>query len=364
MEKRTALHKRDPKERADSYLNGNAELRRALGIPEDARLSAQPLGKGEHNENFVFSSPVTHRLYVLRINVLPQPFHKNQVRYEYDALRLLETSGCVPRAFYVDDSPDKPGHGALVIEYREGEMLDFDNLRDGDLRCAAQLMADIHSVPVPTAHPLHKPADPLRELYDECIGRYEFYLSSGFEQARITRWMERYIAAAQDALETTCPPEDCSHIINTETLASHFLIPADAAREAAHAPGPGRFCANPGSFVDWERPIVGEVAQDLAFFVAPTTTYWDSEFLFPRADIESFLNDYWRAVDARFDPGAFEERFWAYFKVSVLRSAMWCCKAIARYSAQSNGYKTEKTLGKLPIYLSDEFNERIFDECF
>ena len=353
-------------ERARTYVNENPDLKRSLGLDANVVLSLRSLGKGEHNENYVFSDPESGRSFVLRINVLPQPFHDNQVRYEYDALRLLEKSGRVPHVFYIDDSANKPENGALVISYCEGDVLDFDNLRPGDLRCAVQIMADIHSEQVQANCSLYRPVDPLRELYDECIGRYEYYLASGFEEPRITRWMERYIKATSPALDAPFYPDDCCHVINTETLSSHFLIPEQSAVKAASTSesGTGRYIENPGFFVDWERPIIGEVAQDLAFFVAPSTTYWDSEFMFPRKNIEAFLNDYWRAVDGRFTCEAFEDRFWAYFKLSVFRSAMWCCKAIARYSAMSDGYKTEKTLGKLPIYLSDEFNERIFEECF
>lgn len=353
-------------ERAAAYLRENNELRDALGIDAHASLDPKPLGRGEHNNNYVFQDPVSARKYVLRINVLSQPFHENQVCYEYDALRVLEPSGRVPRALYVDDSRKLLEHDVLVIGFCEGEMLDFDSLRPGDLQCAAQLMADIHAVRVPDACPLHKPQDPLRELFDECMGRFEFYLGSGFEEPRITCWMQRYIDAARPALETSCAREDTMHIINTETLASHFLIPRESAAEAARNAdsNAGRFSDSPGFFVDWERPIIGEPAQDLAFFVAPTTTYWDSEYMFPRQNIEAFLDDYWRAVDGRFSAGAFEERFWAYLKVSVLRSAMWCCKALARYGAGGSGPTTEKTKSKLPIYLSDEFNERVFEECF
>ena len=348
------------------YLRMNGELREALGIEDGAELSLKPLGAGEHNNNYVFENPSTGSKYVLRVNVLPQPFHENQVRYEFDALRALEQSGRVPRAFYVDDSATKLGYGVLVIGFCEGEMLDFDALRPGDLYCAAQLMADIHAAPVPDDCPVHKPHDPLRELFDECVGRFEYYLHSGFEQLRITRWMQRYLAASKSALEVACHKADVSHIINTETLASHFLIPKASAEAAARGAerGVGRYCDEPGTFVDWERPIVGEVAQDLAFFLAPSTTYWDSEFMFPRKNIEAFLEDYWRAVDGRFEMGAFEERFWAYLKVSVLRSATWCCKALARYGKGGSGPTTEKTKMKLPIYLSEEFNERLFEECF
>lgn len=353
-------------ETAAAYLRTNIELRAALGIDENALLEPKPLGRGEHNNNYVFGDPSTGRKYVLRVNVLSQPFHENQVRYEYDALRSLEQSGRTPKALYVDDSKRLLDYGALVISFCEGEMLDFDSLRPGDLQCAAQLMADIHAVRVSDACPLHRPQDPLRELFDECLGRFEYYLSSGFEEQRITRWMQRYIDAARPALEVPCAREDTLHIINTETLASHFLILKASAQEATRNAdkGTGRFCDSPGFFVDWERPIIGEPAQDLAFFVAPTTTYWDSEFMFPRQNIEAFLDDYWRAVDGRFATGAFEERFWAYLKVSVLRSAMWCCKALARYGAGGSGPTTQKTKSKLPIFLSDEFNERIFEECF
>ena len=353
-------------ETAIAYLRVNHELRDALGIDADAPLEARPLGRGEHNNNYVFNDPASGRKFVLRINVLSQPFHQNQVRYEYDALHVLEQSGRTPKALYIDESKQLIGHGVLVISFCEGEMLDFDLLRPGDLNCAAQLMADIHAVPVSSACPLHRPEDPLHELFDECMGRFEYYLKSGFEEPRITRWMQRYIDAARPALDVPCAHEDAMHVINTETLASHFLIPQASAQDAARneSSDAGRFCDNPGFFVDWERPIIGEPAQDLAFFVAPTTTYWDSEFMFPRQNIEAFLDDYWRAVNGRFSMGAFEERFWAYLKVSVLRSAMWCCKALARYGAGGTGPTTEKTKSKLPIYLSDEFNERIFEECF
>ena len=353
-------------ERANRYLRENDGLRDALGIAEEAELVARSLGSGEHNENYLFTEPDTQRAFVLRVNVLPQPFHENQIAYEFAALQELESSGCTPRPLYLDDTGEFFEYGALVESFCEGDQLDFDNLRAGDLRCAAQLMANLHAIEPSPSCPLHRPADPLQELHEECLGRFEYYLHSGYENKRVTRWMERYIDAVQPALKTTCVPGDLPHIINTETLASHFLIPSSAAEEAAKAKahGSGPFCVHPGFFVDWERPIIGEVAQDLAFFVSPATTFWDSEYLFPREDIEGFLADYWRAVDGRFDTGNFEERFWAYFKMSLFRSAMWCCKAIARYAKAGQGYTTEKTQGKLPIYLSDEFNEMLLETYF
>ena len=68
-------------ERAAAYVRANSELRDALGIDADAPLDPVPLGRGEHNNNYVFGDPASGRRFVLRINVLSQPFHQNQVRY-------------------------------------------------------------------------------------------------------------------------------------------------------------------------------------------------------------------------------------------------------------------------------------------
>lgn len=351
---------------AAAYLSGSTALRERLSIPADANLVPHLLGMGEHNVNFTFEAP-EDRKFVLRINVASQPFHTNQILYEYRALQAVEPSGCTPTPLFIDYSQNTPEKGILVETFCEGRQLDFDALRPGDLDCAIQIMADVHAVMPESDCPMFRPEDPLTEMFDECIQRFRSYLASGFEDPRITKWTQTFIDATQRMLETVAPPQDCNHIVNTETLPSHFLIPEGAAKNAAQrAKGDveGRLCDDPGYFVDWERSILGEVAQDVAYFVSPTTTYWDSSFLFPSCDIPSVLEKYWQAVDGRFEPGNFEERFAAWRMMTALKSTTWCIQAIPRYSQQGDGHTTEKTAGKLPVYLSDEFMERIASECF
>lgn len=356
-------------ERARQYLQKNMELRQALRISEGAQLEPQFLGEGEHNQNFWFANPETGEKFVLRINVLSQPFHKDQISYEFAALELLAQSGVTPKPFYKDCSRSLLEDGALVMEFCEGQMLDYDALRPGDLRCAVQQMADIHATPVPRSHTLYRPKDPLRELYQECVERFEYYHGTAFEDARVTRWMEHFIRAAEPALDTPFSPEDASRIINTETLPSHFLIPTESAVEAAAAGSTaegatGRFCANPGTFVDWERPIIGEPAQDLAWFFSPLTTLWESKsFVFAEEQREQCLEDYWRAVDGRFEKGAFDQRFRSWGMVTALRTATWCCKALVRYGT-AGAHKTSRAAEKLPLFLSDEVMELVDKTCF
>ena len=359
------LGQEEKRARATRYLAQNEQLRSILAIPCNAPVELQFLGNGEHNENFYFAHPDTGKKYVLRINVQSQPFHKDQVSYEYAALKALEPSLCTPKALYCDNSKQLIDQGVLLLEFCEGEELNFDRLQPGSLRCAVQMMANIHAVAVPENCGLFRPKDPLQALFDECIERFEVYHASAYEDAALSARVDRFIAYTQKAMQAPVDARDCTHIINTETLPSHFLIPEASAQAAANNLAPaGAFCAAPGTFVDWERPIIGEVAQDLAFFVSPATTFWDSDYLFPKQDIESLLADYWRAVDGRFEAGHFEARFWAYFKVSVLRAVAWCCKALLRYGKNGVGYTTQKTVAKLPVYLSDDFLDYLEQECF
>lgn len=348
---------------AAEYLRSNYELRAILNLEYEINEdSFSFLGHGEHNRNFLFTTPEGAK-YVLRINVVSQPFHKDQVAYEYNALRYLRKSGCVPKAIYLDNTHEIIEEGALVIGFCEGSELDFDNLRPGDLRCAAQMMANYHSVSVDDSCPLYRPKDPLRNLFDECIQRFEIYRSSAFEDPRITKWAERFIEAAQPMLDVPSRYLDCNHVVNTEPLPSHFLIPEECARAASEATA-GRLETSPGSFVDWERPLVGEVAQDLAYFTAPTTTFWDSNFMMDAEQALDFVEEYWRAVDGRFEPGTFYGRYKAYRAMTALRSTTWCCKALLTYRPDSEEHKTSKTAEKLPIYLSDEFMGRVAKDCF
>lgn len=346
------------------YLRSNYEMQSIMGLEYEIKNEdIHFLGHGEHNRNFWVLAHDGFR-YVVRINVIAQPFHDDQVAYEYSALKYLRQCGCVPRAIYLDNSHELIDEGALIISYCEGQELDFDNLRPGDLRCAVQMMANYHAVPVGEDCPLHRPKDPLRDLFNECLDRFEAYRSSDVEDPRITRWAERFISAAQDMLDTPYDPSEGNHVINTEPLPSHFLIPEASAISAANAGDGGIFTATPGRFVDWERPIIGEVAQDLAYFTAPTTTYWDSEFLMGADQAAEVVEDYWRAVDGRFERGSFDARYKAYRAMTALRSTTWCCKALLSYRPDAQTHTTSKTAEKLPIYLSDDFMERIAKECF
>ena len=327
-----------------AYLNGNAALKAALGVDAAVELEPHFLGEGEHNLNYWFAPAGDACKYVLRVNVVPQPFHENQVAYEFGALKALESSGVTPRALYLDDSSSAPGKGVLVESFCEGDELDFDTLKLGDLEQVARIMANIHTVQVAHDCPLFKSANPMQALLDECIERFEGYKASGFAEDRLVRWSERFLETACDQVQSARQTGE-ARIVNTEPLASHFLILHDEVSGKATG----------GSFIDWERPVIGDPAQDVAYFIAPTTTFWDSSYLMPADKAAEFVETYWAAIDGRLSRDGFDERLAAWHALTLLRSVTWCCRAQANQLWDSQTHLTDKTRQKLAVYLSDEF---------
>ena len=378
----------------EAYFRNSKRLYRALGLPIDSEIDLHPIGSGEHNLNFLFNDPASGSRYVLRVNVTRQPFHKNQVLYEFDALKSLEPSGCTPVPLFVDDSMDAPYEGVLVESFCEGRQLDFDDLHPGDLGKAAALMARVHSVVPKRDCRLIRPEDPLHRLLDECVARYRLYTDSPYCEDRIRRYMDRAILRIEG--ESDCyefEPAD-ARIVNNEPLSSHFLlfenrIQAESASEnkIADADSNGTHIETPGYFIDWERPMLGDIAEDLAFFTDATSSFWESDHLFPSDRIQMVLTAYWQAMEKTADVvdmrggGAsaassdearglnrlkkdFEKRFLLFRKATTLRALCWCCRAEVQFREMPELYRTKRAESKVPVYLSEDFLTFLWDDVF
>lgn len=354
---------------AELFLDGNEKLRCALGLDANAPLEVRPLGSGEHNINFSLWADGRDLRRVLRINLGTQTGNERQVSYEATALKLLESSGRVPHVFYVDDTKKRVSHGAVVIEYRLGSWLDYGNA--AAMEEAARILADVHAVAPARDCPIKRADDPLQAYFNVCQAFYRNYLASPYVDAMVTSYVEEFFAQAKRALEAPHDVRDDAHILNTEPLASQFLIPnsakgGDAAAvggDAADSAGSVGDCTG-GSLIDWEKPVVGEVAQDIAYFLSPTSTIWDTDYVLNANEREKFISDYWRAVDGRFPQGRFEERLAAYVKMTCLLAITWSCNAVVEYNDPVRELKTERTKRLLPIYLSEEYLANLLDNWF
>ena len=330
----------DDIKKATQYLRANGTLWEALGIEDGSVLSAFPLAQGEHNANYWFVHPATGQRYVLRFNYISQLGLEDQVGYEYAVLLELAPSGCTPKPLYVDNSRKYCPRGVVVMECVDGRMIDFKN--QAHLDCAAQMMADVHSiVPQPNGVIL-RPGDALADLVAECERMYAVYTASPLADPLVKSYIERFFDKARAQLATAPRKEECNHIISTEMVSAHFLV--DDAGTSGH-------------IVDWEKAIVGEATRDVAYFLAPTTTIWDTDFIFTADARDAFVESYWDAVDGRFERGSFDARFDAYTMANCLRGMTWSAMAWVQYHDPAHPLKNDKTFEKLKVYLSQDFME-------
>lgn len=315
--------------------------RESLGFPEVVRETYHVLAQGEYNRNFWFDHPFTGERLVLRVNFGSQMHLENQIEYEFQALRQIESSGRTPRPMFMDGSLKVVPHGLLVMSYLSGESLDYR--RSGDLRKAAHILADIHSVRIQDDTSLISSEHPLREILTECESMIKVYDESDLADPEtkklIRRCMDRAWVVAK-AMETEIPYRCC---INTELNNTNFLITPGDSDELG------------GFLVDWEKPLYGDPAQDLGHFLAPTTTFWKTDVILDAAEKRDFIEEYVRAVDGRFDTIGMFERTEAFEKITCLRGITWCAMAWVQYQEDSDGLRNESTRKKLNDYVNPDF---------
>lgn len=317
------------------------KYREALGLPEEVEESYRLLVQGEYNRNYYFEHPSDKKRLVLRVNLGSQMHLEDQIGYEYNALKLLESSGRTPKPLYVDGSKREIDRGIMVMEFLPGEALDYRK----DLYRAAPILGDIHRLRLPREHGLLIQEDSAAAVLDECREMFRVYrdspLASALVKSRIERMMERVGLLAKRLSKE--PRYRCC--INTELNSGNFLI------------------GEKGDYlVDWEKPVFGEPAQDLGHFLAPTTSFWKTDVILERRDCEDFLSRYIEYTEGTFENSDIEERVQAYIPISCMRGISWCAMAWVQYKRQEKLLRNEFTAKKLDAYLSPAFLDMLENE--
>lgn len=332
------------------YVDENDDLHDALDVPRGTLLPLAPFAQGEYNANYALDlgEGTRERRLLVRVNLGSQMHLPDQIGYEMAALRLLEPSGRTPRALYVDGSCARFPLGVGVEEWLPGRPLRYET----DLAEAAAILADIHSLPEPQGSPLVVPAHPLASVVEECAQMYAVYeawpQADPQVKAAIGRLFE--VANAIADRDRTRPEPARRHIVNTELNSSNFLInDCGDGIDGAHGTG------TRGYLIDWEKPVLGEVEQDLGHFLAPTTTFWKTDAVLTRADVERFVRLYEDAVAGRFLTAGLRERLDEYLAVTCLRGVTWCAMALTEYEGGDRPVSNADTYQKIKAYLAPGF---------
>lgn len=320
------------------------EYRKALGLPQEVIEEYSLLAQGEYNINYLFDHPVTKRKLLLRVNCGSQMHLDNQIEYEAAALEYLKFSGRTPEVYYVDGSKEFLDHGILVEDYLKGRVLDYKR----DLKKAARILADIHSTKIPAENHLIKPDNPLQAILEECEDMFSVYMASDLGDTEKKVQIRRMLDKGFESLKNTNLKDGYQCLINTELNSTNFLIDGDGK----------------DYLIDWEKPVYGDPAQDIAHFLAPTTTFWKTDVILSSEEVEEFIGEYIEAVKGRFPVEGLRDRVYTYIPITCLRGITWCAMAWIQYQQPDKMIFNESTFRKLEAYLSNDFLGDIEDEKY
>lgn len=301
-------------------IDTDIDLVKYISQSENVKL----LGKGEYNSNYLIDDD-----YLIRIARGSQMNLDNQIEYEYNALKFLEKSNVTAKVYDLKRD-ELSGISYLTEEYLIGRDLDYHT----DLKIAAYLLSQIHSLDV-TGQDFIKAGSPFNMMFDEFTQMFSHYQKwdkkSQSTEKKISD-MLKYIKnlGLGSILENPC-------LINTELNNKNFII------------------GDKSYIIDWEKPIIGEREQDLAHFLAPTTTFWKTDVIFDNDTMDDFLNEYDKLSKIKVD----RKKFVKYLLFTCLRGITWCSMAYTQYVDENkdSGF----TFEKIKAYLSDEFLDNIWE---
>jgi len=319
-------------------IRKNQDFIDRFGLEEKEEFSL--LGHGEYNINYVFNSKTYNDKLVLRIATDSQMDLKNQIRYEYNSLELLNNTNRTPKPIYCDDRKEIIPYGFLVMEYLPGRHLDYKK----DLKLAAEILADIHNEPISSSNHLIKPENPIEAIYEESLKMFEKYRLSEFMNIETKDNIEyllekgRYIKTIDIGNRT---------IINTELNSGNFLINGEG---------------NNNYMVDWEKPLYGYAAQDLGHFLTPTTTFWKTDIILSREEISFLIKEYCKNSNQYKNEKELWNSIKNYLSMNCIRGITWCAMAYVEYQNPHKLISNDYTYKKIKSYLSRDFLNMLKEE--
>ena len=319
------------------------EYREGLGLPEHIEEEYEMLVAGEYNVNLSFIHPVTGKKLVLRINQGSQMHLDNQIEYEANTLHLLQNSGRTPKLYYVDGSKKYLDKGILVMDYLPGVALDYTK----DLNKAVDILVDIHRQSLPENTGLIEAGAGFNFVLDECEEMFKHYKKSNYADEKITNRIRKLLDKGWEMSKNQKDSFEGLYkcLINTELNSTNFLINE----------------AGKNYLIDWEKAVLGFPTQDIGHFLAPTSTFWKTDIILTRDEIEGFIENYISKASLYFDTGGIKETSLAFIKINCLRGLSWCAMAYVQYKEADKEIMNESTRVKLGQYLEDGFIRQVED---
>lgn len=306
-------------------------------------FSVSPLARGEYNLNYSLKTETQH--LVFRVSMGSQLDRDDQILYEFNTLKLLEQSGVTPRGYFVDNSKTNIDRGISIIEFLEGDHLDYRR----DIEGAAATFARVHSVAVAGQdNHLIREEQPLTLIYNECKKLLGVYFTSPLADPAISHYLGKLLdwADSERKKENYFLEDPSLAIVNTEVNSGNFIV--NRQNKTTH-------------LIDWEMPRWGDPSSDLCHFCSPLTTLWKSEYRFTDKDYKRFIEAY--KANSRSDhlKRTLTDRMHLKNPFVYLRGISWSAMGWVAYQTESGGIRNEETWKKLCAYLDLDFIRSLFE---
>ena len=316
------------------YIHVNPELEH-LQLHKDTMVNF--LAQGEYNINFTLDSAKDK--YVFRVNTGSQLEIDNQIMYEYQSIKRLEQTGVTPKVYYVDDTRTFFDYGILIMEFLEGKPLNYGM----DLSKAANIFANIHSLHIDEPH--HFIVE--ENLFSDRIREGERLLTKVWDSPIVHTEIKLFLEKIVDwtklnkTRETYFLNEPWHVVNNTEVNSHNFII----GKEHSY-------------LIDWEKPVIGDPAQDITQFMAPTTTLWKTNDIMSAHEKEDFFNLYVNGLNGK--DKNIRERVNLYTPYLYLRALAWCAYAYVEYHDPNKTIKNMDTFEKIKEFLQIDFMQKLY----
>lgn len=238
------------------------------------------LSESESNINFLVDAE--NSKYLFRLNKSSKLGIRNQIRYEYDALKTLEKSHVTPRTFFLDDSSTFFEYGAMIMQYIVGRPLEYKK----DVNEAARIFATIHSI---DTEKIDISSFVTREnIVEDSLNKSKIYLDRILKSSKIDTKLKLKISDFFDWAEKN---KSCqiyfkknrwNTINNTEPHAKNFIISQRKER---------------GYMIDWEQAVISDSAVDISYFLSPLTTSIYGDYILSKDEVDNFLKTYIMYLD-------------------------------------------------------------------
>ncbi|WP_125712972.1 aminoglycoside phosphotransferase family protein [Companilactobacillus kedongensis] len=315
-------------QKIQTYLDQNDILKK-LDLADLKDISF--LAQGEYNRNFLIVDTNDQKV-IFRINYGSQINVKQQARYEYQALKILEPSRHTPEPLWLDDSESFFDHDILMEKFLPGEPLVYHR----DLSRAAQIFASIHNLKLEDS------------AYDQLIVENSICSDRLHEAWELLKPIKENQKLAPESAKILTDLYDwCqSHnaddhfigqkecLVNTEVNSNNFLITSDY-----------------GYLIDWEKPVISNAVQDLTQFMSDTTTLWRTDEKLSEEQITGFLTEYAALTKQPLDK--IEENIRIYMPFLLLRALSWCGMLISTYDDKP--IQNEEIYNRCQMYLKPDF---------